>query len=202
MPKSVMPFFEPLPYYMSAIGMQGARFIDGNDGSGAGAVGGEKPADDAKPDADIKPDEDKKPDTDFKSDESKATVLADLKKERDDRKRFQGEVTERDTQISTLTESLTEKTNAVTEREATITAKDSEIAVLKLALTHGISDADDLELLGSVADADKRATLAERLGKQAGGSGVVRKSGTGNDGGVGAGGSVAAGKDLYASRKK
>lgn len=29
-------FFEPLPYYMTAMGMQGARFIEGNDGSGSG----------------------------------------------------------------------------------------------------------------------------------------------------------------------
>lgn len=201
MPNPVMPFYEPLPYYMSAIGMRGARFVEGNDGSGAGAEGDNKPDSDAKPDADSKPAEDLKPDSGFKSDESKATVLADLKKERDDRKRFQGEVTERDTQIGTLTESLTEKTNAVTERDATITSKDSEIAVLKLAVTHGISDADDLELLGSVADEAKRAILAERLGKQASGNGVVRKSGTGN-GNDGAGGSVAAGKDLYSSRKK
>lgn len=32
-------FFEPLPYYMTAMGMQGARFIEGNDGSGSGESG-------------------------------------------------------------------------------------------------------------------------------------------------------------------
>ncbi|UUX60166.1 hypothetical protein [Glutamicibacter halophytocola] len=35
-------FHEPLPHYMSAMGMQGARFIEGNDGTGAGTNDGGK----------------------------------------------------------------------------------------------------------------------------------------------------------------
>lgn len=197
MPKSVMPIFEPKPYYMTAIGMQGARFIEGNDGAG----GGDKP--DAKPEGEGEDEQGKPKDggDGFKSPESKDAVLADLQKERDQRKTLQGQVAERDTQVQTLTESLTEKTNAVVERDATITAKDSELAVLRLAVKNGLSEQADIDLLAAVTDDAKRVALAERLAKQAGGSGVVRKSGTGSGETI-TGGSIAEHRRQIAERKQ
>lgn len=201
MPKSVMPIFEPKPYYMTAIGMQGARFIEGNDGAGGGEGKPEaKPADKTEG-GEGEQGKPKDGGDGFKSPESKDAVLADLQKERDQRKVFQGQVAERDTQVQTLTESLTEKTNAVTERDATITAKDSELAVLRLAVKNGLSEQADIDLLSAVTDEAKRTALAERLAKQAGGSGVVRKSGTSSGEGI-TGGSIAEHRRQIAERKQ
>ena len=148
---------------------------------------GEQPKDSPKP-----------ADPGFKSPESKDAVLADLLKERDLRKNLQGDVAERDTQVQTLTGSLEEKTTAITERDALIVEKDAEIAVLSLALKHGITEDADLSLLTSITDSTKRAELAERLAK---GAGVVRKSGTGSGDSL-VGGSIAERRRLIAERKK
>lgn len=193
MPKSVMPIFEPLPYYMSAIGMRGARFIEGVPEPVAPTPVVEPVVTPVAP-------EPKAPVDDFKSPESKDAVLADLQKERDQRKVFQGQVTERDTQLQTLTESLTEKATAITERDAQIVAKDSELAVLRLAMSSGLSEQSDIDLLAAVTDEAKRAALAERLSKAAGGNGVVSKSGTGSY--TATAGSVSAGREEYRNRKK
>jgi len=200
MPKSATPIFEPKPYYMTAIGMQGARFIEG------GAVGGGsgKPGDEPKPNEGSsgaeKPEPPKPSEPEFKSPESKDAAMADLLKEREDRKRFQKEVTERDKQIGTLTESLTAKTNEVVERDATIAEKDAEIAVLKLATGHGIIEDEDIELLTSITDVAKREALAKRLATN-NGTGVVRKSGTGSNAST-TGGSIAEHRRQIAERKQ
>jgi len=202
MPKLVAPIFEAKPYYMTVMGMQGARFLEGNDGTGGD---GEKPGGkvESKPGGEGSDGDGKPADSGdgFKSPESKDAVLADLHKEREKRKTFEGQVTELDTQVQTLTDSLTEKTNAVVEREATIAAKDSELAVLRLALKNGLSEQSDIDLLSAVTDEAKRAALAERLAKQAAGNGVVRKSGTGSTEGE-TSGSIAERRRQIAERKQ
>lgn len=217
--KSVMPTYEPLPYYMSAMGMQGARFLEGNDGTGSDDSDKSNESDDA---TDLKesegqaPDEDKskesgdkdsegkgedasgedadadKSDDEFKSGESKKAVLADLRKARDERNTLR-------TENETLTES-------VSERDAVIATKDAEIASLKaeaqvstLAATHGIVDEADVELLASISDEEKRTKLAERLAKDARNR-VNRRVGASGKGTPA--GSLDAGRDLYGSRKK
>ena len=217
MPRSVMPFFEEKPYYMSVMGMQGARFIEGNDGTGSGDSGesnssgeseGSKDSDNSKDENDESnnsADEDStggdegegesnsdKSDEDFKSEESKKAVLADLRKARDERKAARDEV---DVLIA-----------SVAERDATIVAKDAEIESLKaeaqvsaLAATHGIVDEADVELLASITDSEKRTKLAERLATDARNRVNRRVGSSGN--GMPAG-SLDAGRDLYESRKK
>lgn len=191
MPKSVMPFYEPKPYYMAAMGMQGARFIEGVPDPVVPPV--VEPV--VVPDPVIEPA--KKDDDDFKSPESKAAVLADLQKERDQRKLFQGQATERETQVQTLTESLAESATAVTERDAQLAAKDAEIAVLKLTNAHGITDEEDIALLTEISDTAKREALAKRLAVN---NSIVPR---GNESaGTQTAGSLAGGRDLYNSRKK
>lgn len=191
MPKSVMPFYEPKPYYMTAMGMAGARFIEGVPDPVVPIV--VEPV--IVPAPVVEPP--KKDDDDFKSPESKAAVLADLQKERDQRKLYQGQATERETQVQTLTESLAESATAVTERDAQLAAKDAEIAVLKLTNAHGITDAEDIALLTSIADTEKREALAKRLAVN---NSIVPR---GNDSaGTQTAGSLAGGRDLYNSRKK
>lgn len=79
-----------VPYYMSAMGMQGARFIEGDPSGGLGdpaPVGPKPTADDAKPADDL---------GGFKSQESKDAVLADLAKAREELKKFQDAEAERE----------------------------------------------------------------------------------------------------------
>lgn len=213
-----MPVFEEVPYYMSVMGMRGARFIEGNDGSGGDGSGegsndeapieGEpneegKPEGNEKPvegepdgDANDKSDDDKsdddKSDDDFKSDESKKSLLADLRKARDDRKSLR-------TENEALNESIAERDATITAKDAELAAKNTQIEVLKLAATHHIEDESDIDLLASVTDADKRSNLAQRLATDARNR-VSRRVGTGGGGAPAS--SLDAGRDLYESRKK
>ncbi|ALG28076.1 hypothetical protein AOZ07_03050 [Glutamicibacter halophytocola] len=199
---------------MSVMGMRGARFIEGNDGSGAdGKPGGEdsgegsnndasnegEPRDEGKPEGGEKPedgkpegDEGEKPEDDFKSDESKKSLLADLRKARDDRNSLR-------TENEALTESITERDATIATKDAELAAKDSQIEVLKLAAAHHIEDESDIELLTSVTDADKRSNLAKRLATDARNR-VNRRVGAGGGGAPAS--SLDAGRDLYESRKK
>lgn len=207
-----MPVFEEVPYYMSVMGMRGARFIEGNDGSGGDGSGegsndeapieGE-PNGDGKPegneksvegepdgDANDKSDDDKS-DDDFKSDGSKQSLLADLRKARDDRKSLR-------TENEALNESIAERDATITAKDAELAAKNTQIEVLKLAATHHIEDESDIDLLASVTDADKRSSLAQRLATDARNR-VNRRVGA--DGGGTPASSLDAGRDLYESRK-
>lgn len=198
MPNSFMPTFEPMPYYMTAMGMQGARFLEGNDGSGAatasdgagnaddGAAGdgeGKTPAN--------KPEGKEGAADEFKSPESKSATLADLAKERADRKQAQSE-------NDTLTTSVAERDTTISAHVATIATRESEISVLKLALAEGITEESDLDLLREITDDAKRSNLAKRLANK--GDGVVYKSGTGNGSSTG-GGSIAERRREIAARK-
>lgn len=197
MPKTVAPFYEPVPDYMRKLLLMGARFVEGNTNEGGDGGDGEQPPAGSNDDGADKDDAGKSKD-DFKSKESKDAVLADLTKERADRKQAQADVAERDTQIQTLTESVAEKDTAITERDTQLAEKESEIAVLRLALTSGLHSQDDLDLLAAVTDEEKRKALADRLAKQ---SGVVRKSGTGDDD-SNTGGSIAEYRRQIAERKQ
>lgn len=213
MSRFAMPIFEEKPYYMSVMGMQGARFLEGNDGSGEDGSGegsnddapneGE-PNDEGKPEGNEKPGEgepdgdandksdDDKSDDDFKSDESKKSLLADLRKARDDRNSLR-------TENEALTESVAERDATITAKDAELAAKDSLIEVLKLAASHHIEDESDIDLLASVTDADKRSNLAQRLATDARNR-VSRRVGAGGGGAPAS--SLDAGRDLYESRKK
>lgn len=80
-----------VPYYMSALGMQGARFIEGDP---TGGVGDPATKVDPKPaEGELKPADNL---GGFKSQESKDAVLADLSKAREDLKKFQDAEAERE----------------------------------------------------------------------------------------------------------
>ena len=208
MPNSFMPTFEPMPYYMTAMGMQGARFLEGNDGSG-NADDGAGDADDGAGNADDgaagdgaagdgegktpanKPEGKEGAADEFKSPESKSATLADLAKERADRKQAQSE-------NDTLTTSVAERDTTISAHVATIATRESEISVLKLALAEGITEESDLDLLREITDDAKRRNLAKRLANK--GDGVVYKSGTGNGSSTG-GGSIAERRREIAARK-
>ena len=226
MTRFVAPTFEEVPSYMAVMGMRGARFLEGNDGSGSAGAGDSSAADEADSqndsgDSDATDNADNantsddstgestdgsagdsddsegesegdKPDDDFKSDASKKSLLADLRKARDDRNLLR-------TENETLTESIAERDATITAKDAELTAKDTQIEVLKLAASHHIEDESDIELLGSIADSEKRSNLAKRLASDARNR-VNRR--VGSQGGGAPASSLDAGRDLYASRKK
>lgn len=221
MTRFVAPTFEEVPSYMSAIGMRGARFLEGNDGSGSAGVGDSSTADetdsqDDSGDSDATDNADgadgasssgdsadesndsggdsegDKPDDDFKSDASKKALLADLRKARDDRNSLR-------TENEALNESIAERDATITAKDAELTAKDAQIEVLKLAASHHIEDESDIELLASVTDSEKRSNLAKRLATDARNR-VNRRVGSGGGGAPAS--SLDAGRDLYESRKK
>lgn len=203
MPKSI-PLFESMPDYMAKLSLSGARFVEGNDGSGSAASGSGASGDEGKPEGQGKPadgSESGNDGGDFKSKESKDAVMADLTQERNERKRLQGEVTERDTQISTLTETVSTHEATIAERDQTIADRDTEISVLNLAMVHGLSAKDDLDLIRD-ASKENRATLAERLAKSNSKSSVVRKSGGGSADDHKGGGSISEHRRQIAERNK
>lgn len=203
------PLYEPVPDYMRKLLLLGARFVTGNTGEGSeGSTGtagetpaGSEPASEEstteEATTEVEAEEEAEEDSDdFKSEESKEAVLADLKKERDRRKKLQAD---HEAQVEDLNSTISENETTVAEREAQLAQKDAEIHVLKLAITHGISNETDLKLLTAVEDKEARDSLAERLGKAADKNFIISESGTGN-GDVG--GTVAAGRDLYNERRK
>lgn len=103
----------------------------------------------------------------FKSEHSKATVLADLAKERDARQALEADLNGFKTALTTAfgikTDSADDDTALLSKLQEQVTQMQQESAVLRLANEHGITDKDDLALLGSVTDADARGRLAERL---------------------------------------
>lgn len=179
---------EPQPYYMTSLAMQGARFIEGNDGSAAGAEG-ETPKEPAKgseseapkveapkptppaqkaPD-EQKPSEPKQSEDSFKSEESKRAVLADLASERKARIDF-------------------ERENAQLRKEVWIN---------KALVEHSIPKEYSHLLAGDSEEAIQAA--AKSVAQLANRGGVVPLSGRqGNSNPTG--GSVSAGREIYAQK--
>lgn len=186
-----MPIFEPLPYYMSALCMASVRFIEGNDGTGAG--GGEpkpsegsetgKPADHAP-----KPAEGEEPG------ENDGTTLESERKRADDAESL---ASGRAAELETKNQEIATLATTVSERDTTIKAKDREIWLLKAVIQHPVPKEKHHLLIG-----DDEATIlanAKLLSEPSTGSGVIPESGTGGGSSNPSGGSVAAGRDMYAS---
>lgn len=162
MPKFTAPLYEPLPYYMSAIGMQGARFLEGNDGSGAGpdgAAGGEGSAGTAEG-AEGTPDE-KLGEPGKRALEAERTARKNAEKEL---KKLQDAETAREREQMGEAERL----KAALADERAKTAKlEVETAVRGLLIDHKL-EASDGPLLSAVADPAQRELLAKRLAKAPG----------------------------------
>lgn len=184
MPKFTMPFYEPLPYYMSAIGMQGARFIEGNDESGAGA-GDEDKSGSGKPSED---------------EELREPGKRALEAERAARKEAEKKLTKlqeaetaREREQMTETERLKSELEDERKKNATLA---TQTAVRGLLIDHKLA-ASDGELLTAVSDPVQREALAKRLAAVPSGSGgegdSKRKSGSlsGTGGGASSTGSIA-----------
>lgn len=195
MPKSfASPLWSPVPFYMSAMGMQGARFIEGDTSAG---VPDPAPADATHDEGDKagevsqggehKPSED-----DFKSDESKKAVLADLAKEREQRRTLSDEVLKVKNENETLSSQITERDNA-------LAAANLEIARLKALNEFPVPT--ELQSLVTGNDAESLRKSAELLSKHTKGNGVVHKSGTSGGDPNPSGGSIAAGREMFTANK-
>lgn len=198
MPKfSVMPVDMNLPHYMTAMGMQGARFIEGDPSGGVAdpAPADPKPTEDpVTTAADPAPGDDPKPaDDEFKSDESKKAVLADLAKEREQRKTLSDEVVK----VKGENESLASQ---LVERDSALAAANLKIAKLE-ALSEFPVPAD-LQALVTGDNAEDLRKSAELLSKHTRGNGVVPKSGTSGDDPNPSGGSIAAGREMFTAKNK
>lgn len=150
MPKFTVPFYEPLPYYMSAIGMQGARFIEGNDGSGVGA-GDEGKSGSGEPNEDEELREPGK-----RALEAERTARKEAEKKLN---KLQEAETAREREQMTETERLKSELEEERKKNATLA---TETAVRGLLLDHKL-DASDGELLTAVSDPVQRKALAKRL---------------------------------------
>lgn len=215
MSKPFKPIFEEKPYYMTAMGMMGARFLEGNDGSGNdGKPGGEDSGDGSNNEApnEGKPGEGKPADGEPAGDEGKGEgELGEggkraLEAERTARKKADSALAERDATIverdATIAAKDTEIEELTKKATASESAKDAEISVLKLALETGLRDKEDLALLASITDTEKREALAKRLATKAPGSSPVTPSGTSSDDDKNpSGGSVAAGREMFQKTK-
>ena len=204
MPKPVMPFFEPLPYYMSAMGMAGARFIEGNDGSGgegSGKPGGSNDATDGDAGAGADTgteggNEGDKPAGDDELGEGGKKALAAERTRANNAEKQAKDAIElaatKDTEIQSLTQQVTEKDTA-------IAGKDLEIAKLNALLDFPVKK----ELRGLIQGTDEASfrASAELLFKNTSGTGVVHKSGTTGDDPNPSGGSIAAGREMYTANK-
>ena|SRR6185437_254508 len=108
----------------------------------------------------------------FKSEESKQAVLADLMKEREERKALDAKLAEYEkkaaeaekAKLSDIERSQAETAEALKVAEEA-TAK---LAVYETAARHGITDADDLALLGEAKSAEAMEKLAARIATPAG----------------------------------
>lgn len=155
MSKKSYPLFEPLPSYMSAIGMAGARFIEGAPEPVAAPVA--EPA--AAPDPIVEP-------------EPKDEPLGEGGKKALDAERAARKVAEdkvaayekekADAAKAALSDIDRANTEAAERAKEAADAK-TELARYKVAAKHGITDADDLELLATAADDASMERLATRL---------------------------------------
>lgn len=187
MPKITMPFYEPLPYYMSAIGMQGARFLEGNDGSGAGA--GEGESGNGSAGAGDEGDE-KLGEPGKRALEAERTARKTAEKEL---KKLQDAETARERESMDEADRL--KAELADERKKNAELA-TETAVRGLLIDHKLA-ATDGELLTAVSDPAQREALAKRLAAAPSGSGdeggSKKKSGSlsGTGGGASSNGSIA-----------
>lgn len=155
MPKRVMPFFEEKPYYMSAIGMSGARFLEGNDGTGGEGVP-PKP----KPEGDNPA---PKTDGDEPLGEGGKKALEAERARAKTAERELAKLREAETAREREQMSEAERLKAELEDERTKNKKlENESSIHGLVITHGLS-ADDSAFLASVEDVTQRESLAKRL---------------------------------------
>lgn len=197
MPKLLSPIFEPLPYYMSAMGMQGARFLEGDPNAG---VPDPAPVADPVVDSIVDP----APEVTPPADEGEPTgELGEggkkaLESEREARKTAEklakeaaDSVLAKDAEVQTLNATVTEKDTA-------IASQTLEIAKLKALLEFPVKK----ELQGLIQGTDEASyrASAELLSKHTSGPGVVHKSGTTGDDPNPSGGSIAAGREMFTSK--
>lgn len=194
-------YFEPLPYYMSAIGMRGARFIDG-DGGDAGAPAGGEP-DDSDIDA-----------IDGLGDGGKNAIRGERAKARAAEQRAT-ETAAENARLKALVDAAdaaklsdlekaqkaTEDTKAENARLATENARLAALAKFPVS--------EENQSLVTGTDPASFLANAERISKlEAAAAGKATKqdpvpgSGSGGNSGDKSGGTVQAGADLYNSRFK
>lgn len=169
MPKQFRPIISAeIPHYMSAIGMQGARFIEGDPNAGKPVdgepAGGSKPGEgggDPKPGAEGS-DEDK-----FDNPGGPKALAAEREARAAAEKELQA-YKDREAEAEKLKLSDIERaqTEAAEAAKATESAQ-AELARYKVAAKHGITDEDDLELLATASDEATMERLAGRLAGRA-----------------------------------
>lgn len=143
---------------------EGGKPDDGKQDDKKGDVGkdGKSGTDDDK-----KGSEDGKSDDDFKNEFTKANALADLTKERDERKKLQSELTALKEGLGQAlglkADDKDKDSDVLATVQQQLAAMQHESAVLRLANEHRITDKDDLEILGTAKDQDSMKKLAERL---------------------------------------
>lgn len=168
---TVRTFYEPMPLYMQHLSMMGARFIAGNTNEGAQS---EEPQPGKGETPEPVPPENPEPNTpepdDFKSEESKQAVLADLAKEREQRKAKQAEIdkfkqAEAEAEKAKLSDIERAQTEAK-EAQANAEKYQAELLKMRIAGTHGVTDQEDIELFLTGTDEATLTRQAERLAQR------------------------------------
>ncbi|MBG6083246.1 hypothetical protein [Zhihengliuella flava] len=207
-PARTHPLCEPVPYYMSAIGMQGARFVEGNPGGAPDPApksneggNGDDPA--SKGEGEPKPNEG---DGDGNEKLGEAGQKA-LKAERAAKKKAEADLKALQDRYDQLTEKdLSEKEKAEKRaKEASERAEQLERENWRLAALAKHPVPEDYQDLVVGQDAESFLSSAERISKlvktQKGGSDPVPGSGTRRNGDKpGSGSLMDSGRDRYTSR--
>ena len=106
----------------------------------------------------------------FKSEESKQSVLADLKKEREQRKAMQAEIdkfkaAEAEAEKAKLSDIERAQTEAK-ESQANAEKYQAELLKMRIAGKHGVTDEEDVELFLTGSDEETLIRQAERLAQR------------------------------------
>lgn len=106
----------------------------------------------------------------FKSEESKQSVLADLKKEREQRKAMQAEIdkfkaAEAEAEKAKLSDIERAQTEAK-EAQANAEKYQAELLKMRIAGKHGVTDEEDIELFLTGSDEETLTRQAERLAQR------------------------------------
>ncbi|MDN6489333.1 MAG: hypothetical protein L0K41_02805 [Yaniella sp.] len=106
----------------------------------------------------------------FKSEESKQSVLADLKKEREQRKAMQAEIdkfkaAEAEAEKAKLSDIERAQTEAK-ESQANAEKYQAELLKMRIAGKHGVTDEEDIELFLTGSDEETLIRQAERLAQR------------------------------------
>lgn len=106
----------------------------------------------------------------FKSEESKQSVLADLKKEREQRKAMQAEIdrfkaAEAEAEKAKLSDIERAQTEAK-EAQANAEKYQAELLKMRIAGKHGVTDDEDIELFLTGSDEETLTRQAERLAQR------------------------------------